>query len=368
MIHEILPRLAGQRQRRAAELHPAVGVGEGAGLLREGGGRQHHVGVQRRLGQEDVLHDEMLELGQRLARMVQVGVRHRRVLAHDVHALDLAGVDRVHDLDHGQAALRIERLCPRASRTGRGCRHSRPAGSRDRPSGSGRRRRRPARCSGRAADAGPVPGRPTWPVISASAIRQRALSVPCTCCEMPMPQKMIEALGARVDARDGRGCVSAGDAADRRHRLGREVRRSAPSAPRSLPCSLRCTARRSRPSVDDRVQHARSAAPRRVPGLKRSDDGGVARQRLAARIHDDQLGAALGGVLDEGRGDRVVLGRVGADDDDRRRRRAPPMNGAVTAPEPMPSISAATEEAWQSRVQWSTLLVPKPVRTSFWNR
>ena len=44
------------------------------------------------------------------------------------------------------------------------------------------------------------------------------------------------------------------------------------------------------------------------------------------------------------------------------------MNGVDTAPEPMPSSSAATEDAWHSRVQWSTLLVPKPVRTSFWNR
>src|SRR5215210_2884398 len=43
-------------------------------------------------------------------------------------------------------------------------------------------------------------------------------------------------------------------------------------------------------------------------------------------------------------------------------------NGAVTAPEPIVSISAATDEAWQSRVQWSTLLQPNPVRTSFWNR
>ena len=34
-----------------------------------------------------------------------------------------------------------------------------------------------------------------------------------------------------------------------------------------------------------------------------------------------------------------------------------------TAPELMPSISAATLEAWQSRVQWSTLFEPKPVRT-----
>ncbi len=39
-----------------------------------------------------------------------------------------------------------------------------------------------------------------------------------------------------------------------------------------------------------------------------------------------------------------------------------------TAPELRPSMSAATDEAWQSRVQWSTLFVPKPVRTSFWKR
>src|SRR5215468_10493515 len=43
-------------------------------------------------------------------------------------------------------------------------------------------------------------------------------------------------------------------------------------------------------------------------------------------------------------------------------------NGADTAPELRPSNSAATDEAWHSRVQWSTLLEPKPVRTSFWNR
>ena len=41
---------------------------------------------------------------------------------------------------------------------------------------------------------------------------------------------------------------------------------------------------------------------------------------------------------------------------------------ADTAAEPTPSSSAATDEAWHSRVQWSTLLVPKPARTSFWNR
>ena len=34
----------------------------------------------------------------------------------------------------------------------------------------------------------------------------------------------------------------------------------------------------------------------------------------------------------------------------------------------MPSSNAATDEAWHRRVQWSTLFVPKPVRTSFWKR
>ena len=43
---------------------------------------------------------------------------------------------------------------------------------------------------------------------------------------------------------------------------------------------------------------------------------GVALERLAARVHHDQLGAALGRLLEEGRGDRMVLGRVGADHDD----------------------------------------------------
>ena len=42
--------------------------------------------------------------------------------------------------------------------------------------------------------------------------------------------------------------------------------------------------------------------------------------------------------------------------------------GLLTAPEPTPSSSAATLDAWHRRVQWSTLLLPKPVRISFWNR
>ena len=44
------------------------------------------------------------------------------------------------------------------------------------------------------------------------------------------------------------------------------------------------------------------------------------------------------------------------------------ITGFDTAPEPMPSSSATTDDAWQRRVQWSTLLLRKPVRTSFWKR
>src|SRR3569832_974204 len=54
----------------------------------------------------------------------------------------------------------------------------------------------------------PVPGRPIWPVISASAMRQRALSVPCTCCDTPMPHRIIEARNVfqclGIDAANGR--------------------------------------------------------------------------------------------------------------------------------------------------------------------
>ena len=86
----VLARLAGRADDGTADLHLAVGVGEGAPFLRMGGGRQDHVGEPRRLGEEDVLDDEVLQMGERLADMALVGVRHGRVLAHDVHALDAA--------------------------------------------------------------------------------------------------------------------------------------------------------------------------------------------------------------------------------------------------------------------------------------
>ena len=73
-------------------------------------------------------------------------------------------------------------------------------------------------------------------------------------------------------------------------------------------------------------------------------------QRLPARVHHYQLAAAFCELLEIGRGDRVVLNRVGADDDGNIGM-FDLVKVAVTAPEPTFSIKAATDDAWQSRVQ-----------------
>ena len=63
--------------------------------------------------------------------------------------------------------------------------------------------------------------------------------------------------------------------------------------------------------VEDAVEHRHVGAVLELHHLP-----GVALERLAARIHHDELRAALGRLLEEGRGDRMVLGGIGANDDD----------------------------------------------------
>ena len=46
---------------------------------------------------------------------------------------------------------------------------------------------------------------------------------------------------------------------------------------------------------------------------------GVTFQRRAARVHDDELRTAFGGLLDVGGGHRMIAGGIGADDDDQDR-------------------------------------------------
>ncbi len=109
--------ITGRIDRLPAHLYHAVGVGDGAGLFRPGGGRQHHIGQPGGLGHEDVLHHQMLQAGQRMARVVQVGVAHGRVFAHDVHAAHLVRVALgrqrlVHDFNDGVTGFFVEFRVP----------------------------------------------------------------------------------------------------------------------------------------------------------------------------------------------------------------------------------------------------------------
>ena len=105
-----------------------------------------------------------------------------------------------------------------------------------------------------------------------------------------------------------------GNAADRRHLLGRELLDVLGEG--FEVCGLRLDVLPVvKPFGHDRVENA--VEHRDVgAGLELQHVGGVALERLAARIHDDELRAALGRLLEEGGGDRMVLGRIGADDDD----------------------------------------------------
>ena len=169
-------------------------------------------------------------LAKRLAGVLDVGVGHRGVLAHDVHPPDLAAVDRVHDLDDRQARLGVERRAPEvledAPRTGVVDRAIVGVDHRDQ-AGVGR----PLDVVLAAERVQARPGPADLAGQSrARAIRQRALSVPWTCCEIPIPQKII---AARAVA------YSPGDLAERRRRRSR---RSAPSprarSPRPAPRSV----------------------------------------------------------------------------------------------------------------------------------
>ena len=72
---EILPRVARRvRRPRAASLDSPIRAGEGAGLLGKSRSRQDHVGVERRFGDEEILHHEVIEHGEPFARMLKVGV------------------------------------------------------------------------------------------------------------------------------------------------------------------------------------------------------------------------------------------------------------------------------------------------------
>ena len=121
------------------------------------------------------------------------------------------------------------------------------------------------------------------------------------------------AFGTGVGTRD----VTQGlhiDAADRRHLLGREVLDVFLPGVKTLDVSLDVlliVELLGDNDIQHGVEHRHVRAVLELHHLP-----GMALHRRAARIHDDEFGAALGSLLEECRGNRMVVGRVGADDDD----------------------------------------------------
>ena len=241
--------------------------------------------------------------------MVQVGIGHRRVLAHHVHAADLLAQRGVHDLDHGQPALRVERHAPQLLELGLrlrivdelvvGVHHRDQAGI----------------------------GRALHVVLSAQRMQPaaRLADLPGHQAQRDQAACIVGAVHVLRDAhapedhrslRGGEGARDLADglrvdAAHRRHRL-RAV---------AFDVLLQViVAERTRgdetlvdqPLVHDHVHHGIEQGDVGV-GLELQRPGRMAREFAAARIGDDQPGTVLHRILDPGRGHRMVHRRVGAD-------------------------------------------------------
>ncbi len=253
----------------------------------------------------------MIERGQRLARMLRVGVRHRRVLAHDVHAADLAALDRLHHLDHRQTRLAIEPRTPQRleARGGVGIVDAAVVRihHRDQPGVRGAlhivlaAQRMQARAG---------------PADLARHQRQRdqaarVVGAVHVLRHAHAPQDH-RAAGGRVEPRDMADRLRV-DAADRRHRLGAvggDIAFELVVADRAAVDEVAI----DQPLGDDHMHHR---VQQRDVGirLELQEAIGEARQVRAARIGDDQLGAVAHRVLDPARRDRMIDGRVGADQD-----------------------------------------------------
>ncbi len=106
----VLARLAGAVDRLVDLDDAALDLRDGALVLFLQTARQHDVGVPRGVAQEEIDHDEELELVEAARDERIVGQRHLRVEADAEQTLDLAGVDLAEhlvgvDAGSGEVAL-----------------------------------------------------------------------------------------------------------------------------------------------------------------------------------------------------------------------------------------------------------------------
>jgi hypothetical protein len=86
-------------------------VGEAAIFLGEGAGGQNYVSQIAGFGQENVLHHQVVQSGQRVAGVVGIGVGHGGVFAHHVQAFHVACEYGFHHFHHREAGLVVQRAC-----------------------------------------------------------------------------------------------------------------------------------------------------------------------------------------------------------------------------------------------------------------
>ncbi len=106
-------RQAGERLHHLAHARDApFRVGERAVLFQERRAREEHMRVLRRLVQEQVLHDQALERGERGRDVLGVRVGLRHVLALHVHRPETAVECRLEHVRDAQAGLGLELHTP----------------------------------------------------------------------------------------------------------------------------------------------------------------------------------------------------------------------------------------------------------------
>ncbi len=105
----IRPRVTARFQRLAHALNTAIGVGERSFLFRPRGRGQENVGVGAGLINEQVLYRQELQLFDHVTRVIEIGLGHHWILAHDVERAHAARPDLAHDLRSCEPQLAVQR-------------------------------------------------------------------------------------------------------------------------------------------------------------------------------------------------------------------------------------------------------------------